>query len=108
MNAALAALRILRANPRPRQRLEIECEHSQGRVAFCWLRILDLPQSDREPELKTEREIRRLKGRLLDRGIYPPFVKYPGSPKHGYFRFVISSEHSAQQLQNLITALTHG
>jgi 8-amino-7-oxononanoate synthase len=42
---------------------------------------------------------------LLKFHIFPPFLHYPGAPSAGYFRFVISSEHAQQQLQNLIRAL---
>jgi 7-keto-8-aminopelargonate synthetase-like enzyme len=47
-----------------------------------------------------------LKRRLLAGGIYPPFVKYPGGPAEGFFRFVISSEHSHGQLDRLLDVLT--
>jgi 8-amino-7-oxononanoate synthase len=48
----------------------------------------------------------RLKRNLLDAGIYPSFIKYHDGPKDGYFRFVISSEHTAKQVQALVQALT--
>lgn len=34
---------------------------------------------------------KRLYDILLDRGIYPPFIHYPGSPPGGHFRFIITS-----------------
>jgi 7-keto-8-aminopelargonate synthetase-like enzyme len=43
---------------------------------------------------------------LLKKNIFPPFIKYPGAPKTGYFRFVISSEHRTAQLKDLVTALS--
>jgi 7-keto-8-aminopelargonate synthetase-like enzyme len=46
-----------------------------------------------------------LKRRLLEAGIYPPFIKYPGRPAQGFFRFVLSSEHSQRQLDRLIAVL---
>lgn len=42
---------------------------------------------------------------LLAAGIYPPFLHYPGGPSSGYFRFVISSEHTRLQLDRLIEVL---
>jgi len=48
----------------------------------------------------------RLRQELLRFRILPPFIKYPGGPENGYFRFVISSEHTRAQLQNLVDALT--
>ena len=37
--------------------------------------------------------------------ILPPLIHYPGSPTNGYFRFVISSEHTRRQLEHLVQAL---
>jgi 7-keto-8-aminopelargonate synthetase-like enzyme len=56
------------------------------------------------PEL-SERENHALRNALLKANIYPPFIKYPGGPATGYFRFVISSEHTREQLDNLLTIL---
>jgi hypothetical protein len=42
---------------------------------------------------------------LLAAGVYPPFIKYPGGPASGYFRFVISSEHSRSQLDAVLSVL---
>ena len=50
-------------------------------------------------------EAARLQRALLAAGILPPFLKYPGGPPNGYFRFVISSEHSRAQLDALIEVL---
>ena len=47
-----------------------------------------------------------LQERLLKHGIYPSFIRYPGGPRNGFFRFAISSEHRPEQLEALIAALT--
>jgi 7-keto-8-aminopelargonate synthetase-like enzyme len=46
-----------------------------------------------------------LKKALLAAGIYPPYINYLGGPRDAYFRFVISSEHTREQLDSLITVL---
>jgi 7-keto-8-aminopelargonate synthetase-like enzyme len=46
-----------------------------------------------------------LRKRLLNHGIYPSFIHYPGGPRDGFFRFAISSEHSPDQLTALVDAL---
>jgi 7-keto-8-aminopelargonate synthetase-like enzyme len=51
------------------------------------------------------RETQALRKRLLSRHIFPSFIRYPGGPDSGYFRFVISSEHSQEQLDGLIASL---
>jgi len=50
-------------------------------------------------------EVAALKRRLLAGGIFPPFIKYPGGPKGGYFCFVISREHTQEQLERLLDVL---
>ena len=42
---------------------------------------------------------------LLERGIYPPFINYPGRPPGGHFRFTPSSEHTEEQVETLLQAV---
>ena len=52
-----------------------------------------------------EAEAGILKKRLLTAGILPPFIKYGSSSATGFFRLVISSEHTEAQLDRLISVL---
>jgi 7-keto-8-aminopelargonate synthetase-like enzyme len=45
-----------------------------------------------------------LKARLLDRGIFPTFIHYPGGANDGYFRLAVSSEHTPEQIATLTEA----
>ena len=54
---------------------------------------------------RSEAETRALRRRLLAAGIYPPFLKYAGA-EQGFFRFVISSEHTRAQLDALVNVLS--
>jgi 7-keto-8-aminopelargonate synthetase-like enzyme len=47
-----------------------------------------------------------LKARLLAAGIYPPFLKYGAASAQGFFRFIVSSEHTRAQLDQLAAAVT--
>jgi len=47
-----------------------------------------------------------LRKRLLKHRVYPSFIRYPGGPRNGFFRFAISSEHRPDQLDALIAALS--
>jgi 7-keto-8-aminopelargonate synthetase-like enzyme len=53
----------------------------------------------------SEAEAERLKARCLASGDFASFIKYPGGPKNGYFRFAISSEHTREQLSALVAAM---
>jgi hypothetical protein len=46
-----------------------------------------------------------LRKRLLAAGIYPPFIKYGKASAAGFFRFVISSEHTQEHLEKLARVL---
>jgi 7-keto-8-aminopelargonate synthetase-like enzyme len=106
-NGALEAVRLLKTDKALRARLDrnvdlvtrqesgakslppVRTRSSAARSAI----IQWLPQS-REAAARLHR-------RLLAAGIFPPLVKYPGGPQNGYFRFVISSEHTGKQLETL-------
>ncbi len=47
----------------------------------------------------------RFRQRLLNRRIFPARIRYPGGPAGGYFRFAISSEHTAEELDRLEAVL---
>jgi 8-amino-7-oxononanoate synthase len=51
----------------------------------------------------TPRQSAAMTKRLLAAGIYPPLTRYTSA--NGYFRFVISSEHTRKQLDDLVAAL---
>jgi 7-keto-8-aminopelargonate synthetase-like enzyme len=47
----------------------------------------------------------RLRSLLLERGIYPPFIHYPGSPPGGHFRFTVSSAHAEEEVDLLLETI---
>lgn len=53
------------------------------------------------------RKPKRLSSALLDAGIFPTLIHYPGGPEEGYFRFALSSEHTPAQIAKLATLLRH-
>ena len=56
-------------------------------------------------QVQTDADRESLRRRLLASGIYPSFIRYPGGPAGGNFRFVISSEHTRRQVARLADAL---
>jgi 8-amino-7-oxononanoate synthase len=54
---------------------------------------------------KDSASLRKLRTSLSKQNVFPSFIKYPGGPANGYFRFVISSEHTPRQLDALGHAL---
>ena len=75
------------------------------------LRATGLPLADTPSPIiavvpRDSRPARWLQRRLLAAGIYPGFIRYPGGPENGYFRFALSSEHTPAQLDQLVTVLS--
>jgi len=105
-NAALAGVRLLKADPSLRPRLMRNAAYVKAALRQAGLPLADTPGPIVPVIPRGPSEAARLRRALLAAGIYPPFIKYPGGPPSGYFRFVISSEHSRGQLDRLIGALT--
>lgn len=104
-NAALAAVNLVAADERflarlrrNTQRVRVALRHAGWDVPETPGPIVALPPLG-------ARQTAALKRRLLAAGVYPPLIRYPGGPAGGYLRFVISSAHTAAQLENLTAAL---
>jgi 7-keto-8-aminopelargonate synthetase-like enzyme len=105
-NAALASLKAFRSRGAGlRSRLYRNAQYVKSELEQAGFEIPAMPGPIVPVYLKDERESVALKKHLLAAGILPPFLKYPGGDANGYFRFVISSEHSKTQLDALIRAL---
>jgi 7-keto-8-aminopelargonate synthetase-like enzyme len=101
-NAALAGVRILKANPSLRTKLNHNATHVKTALRAAGLPLPETPGPIIPIIPRRPSEAAHLQRRLLSAGIFPPFIKYPGGPASGYFRFVISSEHTRSQLEALI------
>jgi 7-keto-8-aminopelargonate synthetase-like enzyme len=107
VSAALKSIDILRKEPALLRRLGENAEFVKSRLREAGLRA---PPENPGPIVTmappSAAAVSRLKKALLARGVYPSFIRYPGGPAHGYFRFAISSEHSREQLERLVAALS--
>jgi len=104
-NAAIKSLAILKTDRRLRARLAANTAGVKGKLISAGFAVMDSPSPIISFAPPDARAAARLKKRLLARGIYPPFIKYPGGPASGFFRFAISSEHTRRQLDDLVAAL---
>ena len=104
-NAALQALKILKTDKGLRQRLDRNTTFLETGLRDAGFPLAEAPGPIVPLLPKSEAEVSTLKRALLAAGIFPPFIKYPGGPASGYFRFVISSEHSRDQLDRLLEVL---
>jgi 7-keto-8-aminopelargonate synthetase-like enzyme len=105
-SAALEAVAILRNGSRLRARLHGNV--ARLKTALCRAGFPEEPTPgpvvSRFP--RHDREALLLRRAMLRRKILPCFIRYPGGPAGGCFRFAISSEHTRAQLDQLTQALT--
>lgn len=102
--AALAALKILRAQPRRRKKLFRNVHFVRTHLRAAGWEIAETPGPIiRLPVMSDKHEL-TLNKRLLAAGIYPPYLRYGNSP-HGAFRFVISNAHQPSHLETLCAVL---
>jgi 7-keto-8-aminopelargonate synthetase-like enzyme len=103
--AALKSAAILKADKTLRTRLLRNTAYAKDKLSASGFAVTASPSPIIPFVPQNAREAARLTRRLLAHGIHPPFIKYPGGPTSGYFRFAISSEHARRQLDDLIAAL---
>jgi 8-amino-7-oxononanoate synthase len=103
--AALKSITILRSNHRMRERLGRNVVHLRRQLRTGGIPVPELPGPIISLVPRSKGEAGRLARRLLAAGIHPPFIRYPGGPENGYFRFAISSEHTLAQLTLLASVL---
>lgn len=104
-NAALAALDLHTHRPDLRRRLYENTDRVKTALRAAGVPFAEAPGPIVQILPSNPRQTTRLRRDLLASGIYPPFLRYPGGPPGGSFRFVISSEHTPAQLDRLIQVL---
>jgi 7-keto-8-aminopelargonate synthetase-like enzyme len=104
--AAAASLRLLGHENSFRERLNQNAAFTKTSLGRVGLELPDLPGPIIPLHFNAPAQSKKLKRALLAARILPPLIHYPGAPANGYFRFVISSEHTRSQLANLVRTLT--
>ena len=103
--AAQASLRLVKKDPGFRRRLAFNTSYVKAALAEAGLQVSGGPGPMIPLLPESPVEVRRLERALLEADILPPLLRYLSGPAHGYFRFVISSEHNAAQLDALVGVL---
>ena len=103
--AGIRALEILQASPELITGLRARMLRVRERVQALGFRVPVSPAPILSITHHDVEKNARLRSLLLDRGIYPPFIHYPGSPPGGHFRFTISSAHAEEDVERLLDTL---
>lgn len=102
-NAALAAVQRLRAEPKLRERLHANAARVKAGLRAAGWTVPSHPGPIVALYPASEAEAERWRQELRTAGIHPPYLRY--GARRGWFRFVISSEHTPTQLDRLVRAL---
>lgn len=103
--AALASLRLLRANPAWITRLQQTSLQVKARLNEIGLGLPPSPAPVLSVLVANQAQRERMSATLLEREIFPSFTTYPGAPEGGHFRFALSSAHSIEQIERLVMAI---
>jgi 7-keto-8-aminopelargonate synthetase-like enzyme len=104
--AALRAIHLLEKDRGLRRRLNDNVQYVKTALRAAGFPMLLTPVPVIAVIPGNAAQARAMQRRLIAHRVFPSFVKYPGGPAGGYFRFVISSEHSQRQLDDLLASLT--
>jgi 7-keto-8-aminopelargonate synthetase-like enzyme len=105
-NAALRAVALLQAGGALKRRLESNQAFVTSALRRAGMSLPAKPGPIVGLSATSPQASKRVKAALRAAGIFPPFTRYPGGAANGYFRFVISSEHTRAQLESLVSVLT--
>ena len=100
-HAALTAIALHQGCPELRARLNRNADRVKSTLRKAGVPFAEAPGPIVQILPADSKQASHLHRALLTAGIYPPFVRYPGGPAAGAFRFVISSEHSRRQLDEV-------
>lgn len=104
-HAARQSVALLRADKSFRSRLGANAALVKSELRRSGFALPEAPGPIVRIQCGSRKESDRLRQALLEAHIHPPFINYHNGPKEGYFRFVISSEHTRPQLRALVQAL---
>jgi 8-amino-7-oxononanoate synthase len=104
--AATTSLHILQQDKKLRLRLNENAASVKTALGLAGLELPNFPGPIIPLHFNAPEQSAKVKRALLHAKVLPPLINYPGAPTNGYFRFVISSEHTAKQLENLVRTLT--
>jgi 7-keto-8-aminopelargonate synthetase-like enzyme len=102
---ALAAVSLVQSDRTLRARLHENSNYLKTKLRASGFPVVEFPGPIVPARLKSSGANQKLSTALRQAKILPPFVKYPGGPAQGYFRFVICSEHTRSQLDLLARTL---
>ncbi len=103
--AAIRSIEYLAAHTRRITGLQSKALAVKERLGRAGFDLPDTPVPIVSITHGNERRNEALRALLLERGIYPPFIHYPGAPRGGHFRFALSSAHRDSDVRLLVDTI---
>lgn len=103
--AAIKGVQLLATHPRWRKQLIFNVTFVKSALKKSGITVTENTSPIITVVPSSESHAETLKAQCLHHKIFPSLIKYPGGPETGFFRFVISSEHKAAQLEALVCAI---
>jgi len=103
-SGALVSIELLKRSQRARERLHSNAGRLKAQLRAAGFSVPDFPGPIVALLPRSVVQADAIRRSLLCAGIYPPYLCY-GGVAAGYFRFVVSSEHTQAHLQTLVRAL---
>jgi len=103
--ATQASFQLLRTRPALAKRLRRNIVFVKDKLLAAGLPIGDLAFPVFSLDCPQKKSAMALRSRLLANGIYPSCIRYPTGSEGAFYRFAISSEHTREQLERLVTAV---
>ena len=105
VSAALKGLELVKNNPELRRRLWDNATYLKK-----GMKDMGIPVADNYLPIVTfvtgnSGEMEKIQQRLMEKGIYIQFVKYVGAGSDGVLRMVVTSSHTKEQIDFLISSL---
>ncbi len=104
--AAIRSMEILRTNPGLLADLRARARRARERLRSMGFRMVTSPAPILSVTHRDADKNLRLRALLVERGIYPTFSNYPGSPPGGHFRFALSSAHTEEEIDLLLDTIS--
>jgi len=103
--AGLRSIEILETTPSMITSLRIRVARVRDAARALGFSMPDSPAPIVSVRHSDEARNSALREAILAAGIYPPFIRYPGAPAGGHFRFTLSSAHSDEEVERLLETL---
>jgi 8-amino-7-oxononanoate synthase len=103
--AAIRSIEILQGSPGLIAVLRARILRARERLQAMGFRVLSSPAPILSITHHDAGKNLRLRSLLFERGIYPSFTHYPGSPPGGHFRFAVSSAHTEEEVGLLLETI---